>query len=237
MTYLRRMEKELQVEITEENYKRAVTAASGGCIVADAIKAAYPKFHTVKVNVATIRVTDRETGEKGMYLTPPSVGQTLLYFDQGWDEKKLPKKLRIRELVRVTPITRSESSKKRDAAARVKRLAELESKEASGAELTRDETRSLTLLRNPKPTPDRPTSEGKGKAEGTERNPVIRGGRDKAVEGSAKNPNLLAGRTRHFGAKLAEPSQVFKEAVEKETAKRISEAVEEALRIEREKQL
>lgn len=226
------MKKELEIEITEENYKRAVTAASGACIVADAIKAAYPQFTTVKVNVATIRVTDPETGEKGTYLTPPSVGQTLLYYDQGWDEKKLPKKLRIRDLVRVTPITRSTSSKKARESKRLKRLAELESKEASGVELTRDENRSLTILRNPTPTPDRPTSEGKGKAEGSERNLIIRGGRDKAVEASTKNPNLLAGRTRHFGAKLAEPSQVFKEAVEKETAKR----VEEALRIEREKQ-
>jgi hypothetical protein len=227
------MEKELQVEITEENYKRAVTAASGGCIVADAIKAAYPKFSTVKVNIATIRVTDRESGERGTYLTPPSVGQTLLYYDQGWDEKKLPKKLRIRDLVRVTPITRSESSKKSYAALKLARLAQLESKEASGTELTPIEKTSLTKMRNPKFTPIRPKNEGKGKAEGSERDLIIRGGRDRAVEGSKKNPNLLAGRTRHFGAKLAEPSQVFKEAVEKETAKR----VEEALRIEREKQL
>jgi hypothetical protein len=235
-TYIRRSMKELLFEITAENYNRAVTAASGACIAADAIKEAYPQFTNVRVNVATTRVTDKEKGVRHTYLTPPSVADALLYFDQGWREEELPKKLRIRELVRTTPITRSASSIRSTQARRKEQLAELEAKEKSGAELTRDDKMRLTKLRNPKPAPVRPPNEGRPVIKGSERNEVIYGGRDRLIEGATKNPNLLAGRTRHFGAKTAKPSQVFKEAVERETQKRVQEAVEEALRAEREKQ-
>jgi hypothetical protein len=220
--------KELEIEITEENYKRAITENSGGCLVADAIKEAYPRFTNVKVDVATVRVTDPEKGERYTYLTPPSVGQTLLFFDQGWPEKSLPKKLRVRNLVRITPITISASSAKATAERKVKRLAELEEKEQGGLSLTSEEKRSLTRLQ--KPSVVRPTTEGKPIVEGEEPNIVIRGGRERGHEGKKKNPNLLAGRTRHFGAKLAEPGEVFKGAVKEEAEKLAEKLVEERIK-------
>jgi hypothetical protein len=225
--------KELIFEVTAKNYKRAIRSNSGACIVADAIRATYPQFSKIKVNLATIRVTDVKKGERYTYITPPSVGQTLLYYDQGWNEKNLPKRLRVRDLARITPITRSASSTQRAAERRAKRLAELEEKKESGIKLTSDEKRSLTRLQ--KPFVQRPTNEGKRKAEGKEPHIVIRGGRELVID-PRRTPQLLGGKSRHFGAKLAEPGEVFADAVEKASEKRIKEAVEEALRAEREKQ-
>jgi hypothetical protein len=203
--------KELDIQITEENYQRAITAHSGACLVADAIKEKYPQFSDIKVNVASVRVTDRKAGQRYIYLTPPSVSDTLLFFDQGWPEKTLPKRLRIRDLVRVTQLTRSASAVKSDTENRAKRLAELEAK-VQTTELTSDEKRTLTRLQKPYNPPVRPTKPDKPIAEGNDEQLVIYGGYESRRD-SRRNPNLLAGRTRHFGRKNAQPSQVFKQAV------------------------
>lgn len=207
----------LKLEITEQNYQRAIKANSGACLVADAIKEQYPELSEVKVDVATIRVTDRKAGERYFFLTPPSVVDTLLYFDQGWQEKTLPKKLRIRNLVRIVPITRSASAVKSGAERRTKRLTELQAKVGQGETLTSDEKRILTRLENYTPT-ERPTSYGPATAEGEGEDMVIRGGNPTQVTGrpsqTKTNPNMLAGKNRHFGAKTAVPSEPFKEAVE-----------------------
>ena len=203
--------KELDIQITEENYQRAITAHSGACLVADAIKEKYPQFSGIRVNVASVRVTDQKAGRRYIYLTPPSVSDTLLFFDQGWPEKTLPKRLRIRDLVRVTQLTRSASAVKSDAKNRTKRLAELEAK-VQTTELTSDEKRALTRLRKPYNPPIRPTKPDKPISEGNDNNLVIHGGYESRRD-FRRNPNLLAGRTRHFGAKNAQPSEVFKKAV------------------------
>lgn len=206
----------LKLEITEENYQRAIKANSGACLVADAIKEQYPELSDVKVDVATIRVTDRKAGERYIFLTPPSVGQTLIFFDQGWEEQKLPKKLRIKNLVRVLPIARSASMVKSDAEQRAKRLAKLQGKVQQGETLSSDEKRSLTRLENYKPA-QRPTSYGPTTVEGEGDDILIRGGKPTEVIGKPsllkKHPNMLAGRTRHFGAKVAQPNVVFEAAV------------------------
>ena len=203
---------ELRIEITPENYERAITANSGSCLVADAIKEQYPQFSTVKVDVATVRVTNRKTGEKYTYLTPPSVAESLVFFDQGWREESLPKKLRIRTLLRVTPITRSASDVRLKGEKMAQRLAQLEAKERNQEPLTSDERRSLGRLRKPKTIVTRPTSEGFAKVEGDEEAPVIRGGKE-PVANRVRNPNLLSGRDRHFAGKRLQPSQVFTQAV------------------------
>jgi hypothetical protein len=201
---------ELKVEITKENYERAVQASEGTCLVADAIRERYKEFSNVKVNVATTRATDKKHGFRYLYLTPPSVSQMLLAFDQGWKEKAFPIIVRIRQLVNVTPIIRSVSNVKIKAEHRATRLAELEAKEQRGETLTHGDRRALGKLRNPKPAPERPTTYG----EAIEiRNDAIIG-RPPPVRYEKLNPNLLAGQTRHFGAKLAQPSEVFKQAVE-----------------------
>jgi hypothetical protein len=212
----------LELEITKENYDRAVIASSGACLIADDIKEKYPGFTNVEVNVATIRISDKAAGVRYIYLTPRAVGDALLHFDQGWTENELPMKFVIKKAVRILPIIRSKADMKATAERRKMRLKELETKEKSGEELTRDEKVVLTKLKNPKQPVPRPSGYGHATAEGTaNNNVVIRGG---TPPKSAHNPNLLAGRTRHFGAKTAKPSVVFEEAVEQAVKERMEEA-------------
>lgn len=218
--------KEYHIEITKEIWDRAVQANSGACVVAEAIKAKYPHLRSVKVDVATIRFSDPETGERYTILTPESAAESVLYFDQGWEEP-LPKKIRLRTALRITPMTRSASAVKHDAQYRARRIAELEAKEASGEELTSHEKGSLTLMRKPKKAVKRPTTEGKTVIEGEEPDFVLRGGRG-VVPDSKRNPNLLGGRDRHFGGKKLKPSEAVMQVVKQE--------VEAALAAERAKQ-
>jgi hypothetical protein len=168
----------LQPTISEENYKRAITASGGGCLVADAIKDQYPQFTHVAVDVATIRVTDKERGERYIYLTPASVGEMLLGFDQGWREDLLPKKLLIRKAVKIIPITKSASMIKAHEEKRLARLTELEAKEKSGEPLTDGENRALGKLRNPKAATERAKSYGEAKVETVGGSVTIRAGAD-----------------------------------------------------------
>lgn len=205
---------ELRFEITQENYERAITANSGGCLVADAIKEQYPQFSNVKVDVATVRFTDKGRGMRYVYLTTPSVRDALLYFDQGWKEEELPKMLRLRTMLKIIPITRSASMVKTTAERRAARLAELETKEQGGEQLTSHEKSVLTRLQNPKETPVRPTTYGPMETEVVKGDEVIvRGRPEKKTAYRLHQANMLAGRDRHFGAKTAKPSAVFQEAV------------------------
>ena len=204
---------ELRFEITQENYDRAITENSGSCLVADAIQEKYPQFSNVKVDVATVRFTDKEHGVRYVYLTPPSVSDTLLFFDQGWKEETLPKTLRLRTVLKIIPIVRSASMVKIRAEQRALRLAELEAK-AQSESLTAHEKSALTRLQNPKPAPVRPTTYGPVQSEVVEgSDEVIVRGRPSREKRRFRHANMLAGRERHYGAKTAKPGIVFQEAV------------------------
>ena len=203
----------LQWEVTRENYERAIPANESTCIHADAIRERYPEYSYVKVNVATIQVSDKKRGVRYLYLTPSSVAQMLLFFDQGWREEKFPRQFRVRQPVKIIPIVRPVSDIKAKAVKRAARLTELEAKEQSGESLTSDEKRSLNRLQKPpKKSPVRPTSHGPSKAAGDD---AVIGGPGKS---SVVNANLIHERNRHFGAKIAQPSEVFKQAVEEAVA-------------------
>lgn len=85
----------LDVQITPEGFERAVRSASGGCLIADAIKDQHPAFSKVAVDMATIRVSDAKTGKRYIYLTPPAAQHLLLSFDQGWPKPPI-EDIRIR---------------------------------------------------------------------------------------------------------------------------------------------
>jgi hypothetical protein len=212
----------LELEITKDHYGRAIRAASGGCLFAEDITTKYPQLSNVDVDVATIRATDRAAGVRYIYLTPRGVGDFLLHFDQGWaeDEKSLPRKFIIRKAVRILPIIRNPADIKAKAERRKIRLAELEAKEQSGEELTREEKGSLVKFRAYKEPVKRPATFGPATAEGEGNNIVIRGG---APLKRPKNPNLLAGRNRIFGAKTARPAEVFEQAVQQAMKERLEE--------------
>lgn len=204
----------LKLEITKENYDEAVKASSGGCLVADAIKRQYPHLSRIEVDTATIRVTDKKRAERYVYLTPRTTGEYLLAFDQGWPEEFFPRKITIRNAVRIMPIEHSASMRLKTAEKRSARLAKLQAKEKSGETLTEGERSSLGRLLNPKQAPERPIGPPRPQPEGgsARHNLVIRGGRHP----STSNPNLLHGTDRHFGAKMARPSVVWQQALKNE---------------------
>lgn len=204
----------LDVVITDEQYERARQSDSGGCLIADAIKAQYPHLTGITVDMATIRATDKAQGVRFTYLTPAPGQHLLLSFDQGWPNPT--NKLTVRGAVKIDPIKRIASQ----TAAKKRRQTELEAKEAAGESLTPGERRALTIIRN---HPHRPTTEGptevqEDKATGTV---TVRGGRP--IPQGPAHPNLLRGRDRHFGAKLADPGQAFREAVDAAVAERLRE--------------
>lgn len=210
----------LKVAISEEQREKAIRSNSGGCLIADAIKSQYPHLSKVEVDMATIRVTDREAGERYTYLTPPDAQHVLLSFDQGWPNPV--REMTIRAALHIRKITGQPRRLAEVAARREQRIVELESKRDQGEPLTKNEKASLTRMQNFQPAPPRPTS--KGSPEIIERpgqRSVVVGGQS-PVKGEA-HPNLLRGRNRHFGAKLADPGIAFKEAVEAAIAERESQ--------------
>jgi hypothetical protein len=216
----------IEIIITKENYHRAIRASSGGCLVADAIKQQYPQFTNVEVGTQSTRVTDKERGERYIYLTPRIVGEALLYFDQGWteDELSFPKQFVFKKAVQILPIV-SGGRKVLEARAkhRAARLAELEAKEKREEPLTNGEKAALTRMRTRKEPAKRPAKYGPAKVEAA-------GGTDIVIRGGTPpinpryNPNLLHGRNRHFGAKTARPSEVFEQAVQQAMKERLEEA-------------
>lgn len=205
----------LDLQITPEQHERAIKSASGGCLIADAIKEQYPQFSGVTVDMATIRVSERKTGKRFTYLTPPSAQHLLLSFDQGWPQST--ERIMIKRAVKITPIRTASSRKK---IKREARKAELEAKVAAGEPLTRSERASLTKLQKEL---DRPVGQVPAEVKVTDnRGTVVYGGQE--IPQGPAHPNLLRGRDRHFGAKLADPGDAFREAVDAAVAERLAQA-------------
>ena len=207
----------LEVDITAEAWEHAKQGASGGCLIADAIKKAHPELSHVRVDMATIRATDSARGERYTYLTPATGQQVLLFFDQGWPQPD-ERRVIVQPAVKIDPVT---SSKARTAEREARRV-ELEAKVEAGDELTKGEKNTLTKLRK---RPGRPSTTGapevKNRRDGKA---TVRGGRP-IVQGvnREENPNLLRGVDRHFGARVAKPAEPFANAVELEVQRRLAE--------------
>ena len=168
-------------------------------------------------------MTDKAAGKRYTYLTPSSAQDLLLYFDQGWSEPA-DHLVRLRTPIKVETLTRARTV----TASRRERRAELESKVAAGEKLTRGEAAGLGRLRktdaaeaaNPERADTRgPVTEVIPCREG---NVTIVGGPPLRRPKAERNPNLLAGRNRLFGAKTAQPAKVFADAVEDEVARRLA---------------
>jgi hypothetical protein len=73
----------LKVTVTSEIIESAIRGSSSHCMIADSIKAQYPKFTRVAVDLQTIRMTDPVKGLRYIYLTPRISQQGLVLFDEG----------------------------------------------------------------------------------------------------------------------------------------------------------
>jgi hypothetical protein len=72
-----------KVKITRELIERATQRDSRHCMIAEAIKAANPRYLNISVDLQTIRYTDPRTKKRYTCLTPPVAGHALVEFDQG----------------------------------------------------------------------------------------------------------------------------------------------------------
>jgi hypothetical protein len=73
----------LVINVTQNVIDQSIPKDSGHCMVADAIAARLPRARFISVDLATIRFSDPLAGRRFVYLTPRSVQQALLDFDQG----------------------------------------------------------------------------------------------------------------------------------------------------------
>jgi hypothetical protein len=72
-----------RVKVTRELIERATQRDSRHCMIAEAIKAASPRYLNISVDLQTIRYTDPRTKKRYTCLTPPVAGHALVEFDQG----------------------------------------------------------------------------------------------------------------------------------------------------------
>lgn len=73
----------LRVELTSEGIEAAKQRDSSHCMIAEAVKAAFPGAAYVSVDLQTIRFSDPEKHLRYTYLTPRSAQIALVNFDQG----------------------------------------------------------------------------------------------------------------------------------------------------------
>lgn len=84
----------LQLEIDEDLIDQSTQRHSGHCMIAEAVKVAYPNARRVSVDLQTIRFSDYSKGLRYTYLTP-RVGQVaLVKFDQGMKPEPFAVQLR-----------------------------------------------------------------------------------------------------------------------------------------------
>jgi hypothetical protein len=212
----------LDLEISADVVNAAVQSQSGGCLIADAIKRQYPQYTAVSVDMATIRFSDRAKGVRYTYLTSPQAQQVLLFFDQGW--RNPVESLRVMRAVKVTAITAGSA---RIVAERNAKRETILAKREAGEPLTTGEKKSLSLhaahAAAGVPPEGRPTTKGPAQIVNVGGAPVVVGGKPLERGMNAPHPNLLRGRNRHFGAKVADPGVVFREAVDEAVAARLAE--------------
>ena len=215
----------LDLAITDEVWETAKQASSGSCLIADAIKKQYPHLTGISVDMATIRASDREKGSRYTWLTPPIGQHLLLSFDQGWSQPT--DRVRTQRPVKVTPIIRNKTGPYSVAGREEKRQArkaELEAKIARGEELTRGEKNALTVASKPLVDRKRPSTRGAAEVSGrpVHGETTVHGGHP--IKVGPAHPNMLRGKDRHFGAKVAQPAQAFAEAVEAAVEERLAKS-------------
>lgn len=71
------------IEVTKQHIEEALPNESSHCMVAEAIKTSLPGVQAVSVDIQTIRWSDPELGYRYTYVTPKSVVNAIIDFDEG----------------------------------------------------------------------------------------------------------------------------------------------------------
>lgn len=83
MGHRRALGPRLQVDVTAELIETSIVAHSSHCMIAEAIRAAYPTATHVSVDIATCRFSDVDKGQRYVYLTPRTAQRCIIDFDEG----------------------------------------------------------------------------------------------------------------------------------------------------------
>lgn len=79
----RKVSPKVLLRVTDEIIDRSVPKSSEHCMVADAVKVAFPTAKAVSVDLATVRFSDPGKGLRYIYLTPRIAQEQLIEFDEG----------------------------------------------------------------------------------------------------------------------------------------------------------
>ncbi len=93
----------VNVNVTPQLITEAVPRDSGHCMVADAVKKAYPDARHISVDVQTIRFSLPDRGVRYIYLTPRTAQIALISFDQGTVPQSFTFTLRGAQATRMRP--------------------------------------------------------------------------------------------------------------------------------------
>lgn len=89
------------IDVTEEDIHKAVVAHSGACVNAEAIKRCLPGVKNVSVDLATIRFTEKKTGDRYTFLTPRAAQLGVVQWDQG--TKPQPFQFKLKAPIQIRP--------------------------------------------------------------------------------------------------------------------------------------
>jgi hypothetical protein len=90
------------IDVPADVIAGAIPEDSGHCMIADAIRIAYPQAKAVSVDLQTIRWSDRKAAERYTFLTPPVAQRALIAFDQG--ENVEPFRFSVGTALHIAPI-------------------------------------------------------------------------------------------------------------------------------------
>lgn len=111
------------VEVTRFLIDNAETRNSGHCMIAEAVKQAFPKATRVSVDLQTIRFSYSDKGERYVYLTPRSAQVALVRFDQELHTAPFTFRLRGGSVTSMTRRAAAPSTKRAQAKAKAERAA------------------------------------------------------------------------------------------------------------------
>jgi hypothetical protein len=104
----------LRVNVTKELRDEAVKSNSSHCMIAEAIKEAYPLLNHVSVDLQTIRFSDPAKGLRYIYLTPRACQEALVLFDEGVASKPFRFILRGAHIVAMSRSNREQGVSARE---------------------------------------------------------------------------------------------------------------------------
>lgn len=184
------------IDVTEEIVAEATRGDSSHCMIADAIAAQIPGATRVAVDLQTIRWSNRDKGERYVYLTPPVAQDALVRFDQGQPVEPIMFRLRAAQVTRIRGAGGQLNAQ--HSAEREQFYAE---KEASGEPLTAAEKRGRSRL-GKRQGPERPTTQGPKRVS-------VDSGGTVVVNGGATPPiavlSNVKGRARVYGMRSLKP--------------------------------